>query len=101
MLDDTVGGAFSIILPRRTKELKIGSNFLVLILNAQVIKFSGTEKNGLREDLPVKQAPKAGGCVTGDRGDRGNMGDRADREHRGDRGHRWHRADWVNSFNET
>ena len=55
----------------------------------------------------MKQAPKAGGCVTGDRGDRGNMGDRADREHRGDRGHRWHRgkrghrADWVNSFNET
>ena len=49
----------------------------------------------------MKQAPEAGGCVTGDRG---NMGDMADREHRGDRGHRWHRgkrghrADWVNSF---
>ena len=26
----------------------------------------------------MKQAPEAGGCVTGDRG---NMGDRADREH--------------------
>ena len=46
----------------------------------------------------IKQAPEAGGCATGDGGDRGHMGERGDGGHRGHRGKGGHRADWVNSF---
>ena len=36
-----------------------------------------------RYDLKKKQAPEAGGCATGDRGDGGHMKDRVDRGREG------------------
>ena len=48
--------------------------------------------------MSVKQAPKAGGCARGDRGDRGDTIRGGDRELRGDRASRKPAEKSINKF---